>query len=368
MPRVKGSGAGWVWARRRKDGTRSYTLCWYDAGGTLRREACPAARTKAEAEKLLSAKREQVWRQRNGLEVPRAPATFGRAASLYLADLEPREAYRGATRKALKWALEAWADRVLADITPPDVKQLLYSREAALGTRRRWRQVIAAVFNFAERELSSGVRNPAQGRLLPSEPPPDPQSPAPDSVAAAITRMPPHVADYFLALALSGARPAEGCGWKTAEVGADLAGTQVRILRSYARDTTKTRKPRLIPLTGALREVLARAVARASEAGWEWLFATRDGSPRQPKSNSLRISLERAIAEAGIEERFTPKQLRKMVAKMVASSGPEGLALARALLGHSTERMTLEHYAGRASQIEPLRQALESVKLPIARA
>lgn len=167
-----------------------------------------------------------------------------------------------------------------------------------------------------------------------------------DRVLAALHELEPQRYPLFLTLALTGARVGEVTALKWADVDFD-AGT-IHIQRARWKKhvgPTKTGRTRRVPMPDTLAAALnahRRALMQRHVNGFSagWIFPSGSGWPVYP--STLHKPLKRALAVAGITERFTIHGFRRtfnnLVRPLVAGD------VLRAMMGHSNEAMT-EHYS-----------------------
>jgi integrase len=149
-----------------------------------------------------------------------------------------------------------------------------------------------------------------------------------------------------LTLALTGVRKGEATALRWEDL--DEAKGVIKVVRAQWRgivSTTKTKKPRSVPLVpelaAVLREHRARLVTRQAkglEAGW--VFPGRNGG--LIKQNALRTALATALLQAGISRRLTVHGLRRSFNNL--SRQVAGEIVTRSITGHVTQEMT-EHYS-----------------------
>ncbi|MCR1785945.1 site-specific integrase [Nocardioides carbamazepini] len=122
---------------------------------------------------------------------------------------------------------------------------------------------------------------------------------------------------------------------------------------------TKTHKStRVVSVPNFVAEVLRQRLVRVGqEAPDHLLFFTRKGSPLT--TNNIRRRLRAILAEVGIEG-VTPHAFRRTVATVIdRASGPD---LAADLLGHTSSKITKEHYIQPDEAVDPVTaQILESL-------
>ena len=97
-------------------------------------------------------------------------------------------------------------------------------------------------------------------------------------------------------------------------------------------------------------EVLrARLATIGAEAPDHLIFFTRNGTPLT--TNNVRRRLRAVMEEAGIEG-VTPHSFRRTVATVIDRAG--GADLAAEMLGHSSTKITKEHYIEPDESVNPV--------------
>jgi integrase len=103
-----------------------------------------------------------------------------------------------------------------------------------------------------------------------------------------------------------------------------------------------------------LRDRLVRMAADEPE---QLVFFSRNGTPLT--TNNIRRRLRAVLEEAGIEG-VTPHSFRRTVATVIDRAG--GAELAAELLGHTSSRITREHYIQPDEAVDPITtEILESL-------
>jgi integrase len=168
----------------------------------------------------------------------------------------------------------------------------------------------------------------------------------------------------FLALLDTGARWSELRRVRWGDV--DL---RARLL-SLRAENTKSRKPRVVPLTDrlveALRELqatLARVLGRIATAT-DWVFLTPDGCAWGTPTNNVMRVLDRVLERAGLAKvdgqgrKLDIHALRHSFATRLARRGV-ALIHAQRLLGHSDPKLTAQVYTH--LDVEDLRGAIAAI-------
>ncbi len=125
--------------------------------------------------------------------------------------------------------------------------------------------------------------------------------------------------------------------------------------------TTKSTRTVSVPSFAA--EVLrARLVQVAQEEGEYLIFFTRNATPLT--TNNVRRRLRAVLEEAGIEG-VTPHSFRRTVATVLDRAG--GADLAAEMLGHTSSKITKQHYIEHDDKVNPVTaEILESLAPKIA--
>lgn len=150
-------------------------------------------------------------------------------------------------------------------------------------------------------------------------------------------------------LALTGARWGEATAliWPDITRAAELGALRIRRsqFRGKVRPTTKTGKTRIVPFPEPLAVLIAdhkRAFeARFPDGDVLWVFPNGAGKPRA--NGSLSERGRAVLAHAKITKRFTIHGLRRTATDLVRRTALDPV-LAKAIIGHSTDRMR-EHYS-----------------------
>ncbi|WP_207210351.1 tyrosine-type recombinase/integrase [Nocardioides zhouii] len=93
----------------------------------------------------------------------------------------------------------------------------------------------------------------------------------------------------------------------------------------------------------------ARLVAIPSEAPDHLIFFSRNGTPLT--ANNIRRRLRAVLDETGIEG-VTPHSFRRTVATVLDRAG--GADLAAEMLGHTSSKITKEHYIEPGEAVNPV--------------
>jgi integrase len=159
-------------------------------------------------------------------------------------------------------------------------------------------------------------------------------------------------------LRLTGARPGEAAKLEWEHI--DLGAAVIVLTVHKTSRTQKTKKPRVIPLTQEVVDLLT-AIRLRNEPGPR-VFSTHRGTPWNRCNLSLRM--RRSREKAGIPEDAKLYGLRHAFGTRAIVNGVDIKTLAE-LLGHSTVRMS-EHYVHLAGQRTHLHDAMRKVSPPPA--
>ncbi|WP_339260146.1 tyrosine-type recombinase/integrase [Paenibacillus sp. FSL R5-0713] len=106
------------------------------------------------------------------------------------------------------------------------------------------------------------------------------------------------------------------------------------------REVTKTRKPRIVPITKRTAKLMQELIRESTEFGSEYIFLNNYGERLVP--NHFRHQLKKYAERAGIEKRVYPHLLRHSGATLFLEEGGSQRHL-QVILGHADGRMTA-HY------------------------
>lgn len=172
------------------------------------------------------------------------------------------------------------------------------------------------------------------------------------------SRSDPNYALYATAVN-TGMRRGELCGLRWSAVDFKNGNLEISHIRDRfgGRDTTKTKKRRVIPMTMEVRRILLEyKKSRIASADHDYVFCRPDGAPINPQ-HFYRV-FGAAQRRAGMSKRITFHDLRHTAASNCAMTGI-GREVVQELLGHSSLHMT-----GRYSHLSQshLRKELERLR------
>jgi integrase len=275
--------------------------CKYrDENGRIRRIALRSVAGKTEALRLVRELERNAERVRLGLEAAPAPSiTVEEAWKKYDAAVTEGQESANSTRGRFKLhILPVLGSKPLSHVRPADVSALLTSLRGRLSpqSRAHVRRHLIALFNFAADQM--GVfkgKNPAA------------EAPAvavpkrrirylTEAQLVALERAAGRFWPLFKFSALSGLRKGEVCGLLWASV--DLDHRIIYVERSYAKDTTKGKKARVVAIH---RDLLADLEEMRKHATGPLVFPDDNGRMRTKDWDAAGIFKSVLIAAGLIE-------------------------------------------------------------------
>jgi integrase len=225
----------------------------------------------------------------------------------------------------------------LGEIATVDLERFL-SKKAHAGcapaTRLRHREILHAFFQFALR-LGYVDRNPVSAVARPRLPEPEPRFLGSEEIEALLRAVEGDAIAPVVAVAIfAGLRREELCWLCRDDVVLDQATPVLRVrAKTVAGESwmPKTRRNRVVPISGRLRAALEAhlTLARPRGAG-PWLFLTPEGCRWDPDNLSRRM--REAQASAGLAWNFL--ELRHTFGSQLAKKGVSLLKIAK-LMGNS---------------------------------
>lgn len=319
-------------------------------------EAAAKARYVAEAAKVSAIKAGLEVRERNPHK-----ATLGQVATLAMQGRDEREILN-ITRHILTTPL---ADELIDKVTTARLakhieelkpsSKVRYSHKAELSPRTLniVRKHLVMIFDYAiEHDLLFGS-NPAR-KLKQRRIPQRPLTTLTVDEVARVMSVSVHPNDAILACGLLGLRRGEIWRLDVGDVDTDRWEIHVR--------TSKTGRSRIVPVHPALRPAIKRAVDHSTATV---LFPGMDGKSRRSEKTHSRHSLNVALRAAGITRHLRPHDLRHTAATLMLQAGGS-LAAVKAVLGHSTVRLTVDTYGHLIT--DDLRAAVERVPIVLPEA
>jgi integrase len=318
-----GDGLVFQKTRRRPDGTRYVEDRWwiqFSVDGDVRREPTDA-RSEEQAQAILDRK---VHAVREGIPVP-----VGRGVRL--SDVRKRyvQHYEDKERRSIKTALGRWKN--LLDLLGGDVKvsSLTADRLAQYGRERVKEGASPSTVNREWAALHRGLVLCQKARVLAAIPTFPERLPEPrprqgfvtaEQRAAIRAHLEPVYQDALDFAMLT--------GWRKQQIlsleWTDVHGDEIRV----SGDKTKTGAAHVLPISGDVREILARR-EKARQLGCPWIFH-RAGE----RIRNFRKAWASATKAAGCPELLFHDTRRSAVRNLVHAG--VGQATAMAISGHKT--------------------------------
>lgn len=291
----------------RRRGARWY-VGFRDERG-LRTQRAVTARTKTEALALARELERKAERVRLGLDVAPTRMTVAELVDVYLPVARARRAgTKGGTHsyavlesRLRRHVVRALGPKLLHEVRPGDVDALL-AQKAAAGlspqTLRHIQNHVAALYRYATEQLRV-YSGPNPGRLsmrvsVPERLPRFLEAPA---VPALLAAVPDQWRGLFAVALYTGLRKGELFALRVADV--DL-GRGVLFVQGSYDGSTKSGRPRAVPVPDELRPYLERELGRARSP---YLFPRADGGQHTPDTK-LTDTTRRALRKAGLVEGF----------------------------------------------------------------
>ena len=282
---------------------------------------------------------------------PRKRPRLGEYAQLWMRGkvptIRPSTADRYATTLD-RHILPALGNYFVDAIVPQDVLTWRDDQRGEASTVNSRLRVLRALLRDAQAHLGLPNDPCARVKTVPERPTAGNRL-RPSDLKRVLEHLRDHEPDWyplFLTMGLTGGRFGEVSALEWDDVDEDAGVIWIRRSQWQGRvGPTKTGKVRDVPLPEPLRVVLnehRQRLLRTQAPGLSkgLVFPSNAGTHR--RNASLRKPLQRALAAAGIRERFTPHGFRRTwnnLLRQVASS-----AITRSMIGHETEEMFL-HYS-----------------------
>lgn len=317
-----------------------------------------------------------------------ANSSFTRLVDVWLADLDLEAKLAPSTRALYErnmrqLVLPVFADYSLREISVSKVDQFIKTLAAnkSYSTAKQARTVLSLAFGLAVR-YDALEKNPVRDTARLHKPPSQTMALTLDQVEAIrrATRSwrrapgtpgppPDGQLEQIIEVMLgTSARIGEVLAIRRCDVDVTVSPATVRICGTivspagkptHRQAHPKTQKStRVVSVPGFVAEVLRqRLVAVDSSNPEQLIFITRNGTPLT--TNNIRRRLRAVLSEAGIEG-VTPHAFRRTVATVLdRASGPD---LAAELLGHTSSKITKEHYIQPDEAVDPVTaEILESL-------
>ena len=170
-----------------------------------------------------------------------------------------------------------------------------------------------------------------------------------DEICRVLDKVPSHLRAYFEFIVWTGARPDEACQFGRDNISTD--GKEIWIITTKKRktdgDANRKRRFRVASLGPHFQELLTSLVAHP-ETG---LFFCNPATGRRYVARYLQLTFKKAVAEAGIERRVVPYDLRGTFAMhraMVVNSFRQ----LQAEMGHGDPK-SIQNYLDEAATCDP---------------
>ncbi|MCW2816356.1 MAG: site-specific integrase [Nocardioides sp.] len=336
--------------------------------------------TRKSAERALKQKLTRRDRFSAGSRDLSGDSTFGRLVEVWLADLDLTDKLAPSTRALYErnmrqLVMPAFESHTLREINVRKVDQFIkkLASTKSYSTAKQARTVLSLAFGLAVR-YDALKENPVRGIARMHKPPSQTMALTLEQVdairdaargwrRATGTPGPPpdgQLEQIIEAMLGTSARIGEVLAIRKCDVDVTVSPATVRICGTivspagkptYRQAHPKTQKStRVVSVPSFAAEVIRqRLVVVGPEGPDQLLFFTRNGTPLT--TNNIRRRLRAVLSEAGIEG-VTPHAFRRTVATVLdRASGPD---LAAELLGHTSSKITKEHYIQPDEAVDPV--------------
>lgn len=336
--------------------------------------------TRKSAERALKQKLTRRDRFSAGSRDLSADSTFGRLVEVWLADLDLTDRLASSTRALYErnmrqLVMPAFEFHTLREINVRKVDQFIkkLASTKSYSTAKQARTVLSLAFGLAVR-YDALKENPVRGIARMHRPPSQTMALTIEEVDAIReaargwrrapgTPGPPpdgQLEQIIEVMLGTSARIGEVLAIRRCDVDVTVSPATVRICGTivspagkptYRQPHPKTQKStRVVSVPSFAAEVIRqRLVVIGAEEVDHLLFFTRNGTPLT--TNNVRRRLRAVLLEAGIEG-VTPHAFRRTVATVLdRASGPD---LAAELLGHTSSKITKEHYIQPDEAVDPV--------------
>ncbi|QIK75669.1 tyrosine-type recombinase/integrase [Nocardioides piscis] len=336
--------------------------------------------TRKSAERALKQKLTRRDRFSAGSRDLSGDSTFGRLVEVWLADLDLTDKLAPSTRALYErnmrqLVMPAFESHTLREINVRKVDQFIkkLASTKSYSTAKQARTVLSLAFGLAVR-YDALKENPVRGIARMHKPPSQTMALTLEQVDAIRdaargwrrapgTPGPPpdgQLEQIIEAMLGTSARIGEVLAIRKCDVDVTVSPATVRICGAivspagkptYRQAHPKTQKStRVVSVPSFAAEVIRqRLVVVGPEGPDQLLFFTRNGTPLT--TNNIRRRLRAVLSEAGIEG-VTPHAFRRTVATVLdRASGPD---LAAELLGHTSSKITKEHYIQPDEAVDPV--------------
>ena len=350
-----------------------------DYDGQLRRVQATADTPKAAERKLKEMLAERTEQQVGQGDLTSA-SSFRHLVDVWLADLDLEDALAPSTRTLYErnmrqLVLPAFEHYALREISVRKVDQFIktLAKTRSYSMAKQARTVLSLAFGLAVR-YDAMRENPVRDTARLRKPPAQAMSLTIEQVeeirravrgwrrGSGLPGPPPdgQLEQIIEVMLGTSARIGEVLAIRKCDVDVTRSPASVRLCGTIVSPTGKPthRQPhpktmkstRTVSVPSFTAEVLrARLVAIASEAPDHLIFFSRNGTPLT--TNNIRRRLRAVLEEAGIEG-VTPHSFRRTVATVLDRAG--GADLAAEMLGHTSSKITKEHYIEPDEAVNPV--------------
>ncbi|TGN65814.1 site-specific integrase [Nocardioides eburneiflavus] len=378
-PRTPIGTFGEIHLDRTSDGRARALTRFRDYDGQLRRVQATAATPKAAERKLkelLAERTEQTVRQ--GELTP--ASSFRHLVDVWLADLDLEDALAPSTRALYErnmrqLVMPAFEHYALREISVRKVDQFIktLAKTRSYSMAKQARTVMSLAFGLAVR-YDAMRENPVRDTARLRRPPTQAMSLSSEQVdeirravrgwrrGAGVPGPPPdgQLEQIIEVMLGTSARIGEVLAIRKCDVDVTRSPATVRLCGTIVSPAGKPthRQPhpktmtstRTVSVPSFTAEVLrARLVSIASEAPDQLIFFSRNGTPLT--TNNIRRRLRAVLEDAGIDG-VTPHSFRRTVATVLDRAG--GAELAAEMLGHTSSKITKQHYIEPDEAVNPV--------------
>lgn len=378
-PRTPIGTFGEIHVERTHDGRSRALTRFRDYDGQLRR-----VQATADTPKAAECKLKEMLAERTEQEVGQGDLTsassFRHLVDVWLADLDLEDALAPSTRALYErnmrqLVLPAFEHYALREVSVRKVDQFIktLAKTKSYSMARQARTVLSLAFGLAVR-YDAMRENPVRDTARLRRPPAQAMSLTPQQVdeirravrgwrrGSGLPGPPPdgQLEQIIEVMLGTSARIGEVLAIRKCDVDVTRSPATVRLCGTIVSPTGKPthRQPhpktmkstRTVSVPSFAAEVLrARLVVIALEEPDHLIFFSRNGTPLT--TNNIRRRLRAVLEEAGIEG-VTPHSFRRTVATVLDRAG--GADLAAEMLGHTSSKITKEHYIEPDEAVNPV--------------
>ncbi|RYC07268.1 tyrosine-type recombinase/integrase [Nocardioides zhouii] len=378
-PRTPIGTFGEIHVERIHDGRARALTRFRDYDGQLRRVQATADTPKAAERKLKEMLAERT-EQKVGQGDLTCASSFRHLVDVWLADLDLEDALAPSTRALYErnmrqLVLPAFEHYALREVSVRKVDQFIktLAKTKSYSMAKQARTVLSLAFGLAVR-YDAMRENPVRDTARLRRPPAQAMSLTIEQVeeirravrgwrrGSGVPGPPPdgQLEQIIEVMLGTSARIGEVLAIRKCDVDVTRSPATVRlcgtIVSPAGRPTHRQSHPKTMKSTRTVSvpsftaEVLrARLVAIASEAPDHLIFFSRNGTPLT--TNNIRRRLRAVLEEAGIEG-VTPHSFRRTVATVLDRAA--GADLAAEMLGHTSSKITKEHYIEADEKVNPV--------------